>query len=144
MQPTQELSSCVTNGFGLDDAGGHALLSAEKTIRQRAASCGGRPHRRAITHAANSHRCAPPSGVLRSQKTRLVLSNWASAGDRWRAQELSTCARQDIHQTASVTAHRGAEIDWSNRLRWFRYRETDARKEIRETTSVFSTEGAPA
>ena len=38
----------------------HALLSAKKTSRQRAASCGGRPHRRTKTEFAKLSRRAPP------------------------------------------------------------------------------------
>ena len=41
-----------------------------------------------------------------------------------------------------VPAHRGSETDCSKRLRWSRHRETDARKQIRETTSVFSTDAS--
>ena len=45
-------------------------------------------------------------------------------------------------QTASVTAHRGVEINCPNWLRWSRHRETDARKQFCEKTSVFSTGAA--
>ena len=38
-----------------------------------------------------------------------ALSPWVSNGQRLRAQVLSTCARQDFRQTASVPAHRSCE-----------------------------------
>ena len=54
---TAELSPWGTNRSSLDDTG-YGLLSAEKTIRQRAASCGGRPHRRIVMGRAERQRCA--------------------------------------------------------------------------------------
>ena len=56
-----------------------------------------------------------------------VLSTWASSRNRLRAHELSTCARSDIRQTASVAPTDAANPPVITTLDGY----TDARRESR-------------